>query len=62
MAGHPVIVPGRELEEEKSQRPARHASGAGFAPGRRARNIGGFAPADTNGTRLIEEVSAHRAF
>jgi hypothetical protein len=61
VADNPVIVPDREVEEDRHPTPNRRASAAHYAAGRRAKRTNGSASAAMAGTPSIREVSAHRA-
>jgi hypothetical protein len=61
VAANPVIVPDRELEEEKIDEPQARPSAARSAGGRLARKTSGLVPVVMNGTPLTPEASALRA-
>ena len=63
VADNPVIVPQRELEEDKKPGESKPpASAARCAAGRPAKRTNGLVPAATNGTRSTPEVFAPRVF
>jgi hypothetical protein len=61
VADNPVIVPDRELEDEKTYDPSDPRIRCRSAVGRPAKKTDGLVTADTSGTRSIPEASAQPA-